>query len=120
MKTLLNRWFIAGCACWLVVQITRRSGHPLPFANNYLTDLVAIPVIANLALWFMRKWIIKSTGYILSAGQTAFICLYLILVFEILLPHFKADYTGDWRDALCYVVGSLFFYTVMNRPLSPK
>ena len=120
MKTLLNPWFVIGCVGWAIVFTLRRSGHPLPLVNGYIDDLFAIPVIANLGLWFQRTLIIKNNYYVLSPWHIAFIVVYVALVFEWLLPHFSNAYTADWADILLYAVGGVFFYWVMNRPVGQK
>ena len=117
MKTLLNPWFIIGCLVWLIVFTARKSGHPIPYFNGSITDAFAIPVIANLGLWFQRVLIIKNNYYVLSPWQITFIVLYVSIVFEGLLPLLSKTYTADWIDVLLYAVGGLFFYMVMNKPL---
>lgn len=118
MKTLLNPWFIAGCVIWAIVITARKLGHPMPpLINGYVDDAFAVPVIANLSLWYMRKIVIRSDYYVLSAWKVAFIVIYLALVFEVFLPLISKKYTGDWIDAGLYVFGGFFFYFVMNRPL---
>ncbi|MDF2431932.1 MAG: hypothetical protein JWP44_1563 [Mucilaginibacter sp.] len=114
MKTLLNPWFIAGCIIWIVVITTRKLGHPLPYVNGYINDAFAVPVIANLGLWFQRVVIIKSNYYVLAPRHVIFIVLYLAIFFEGLLPWLSKNYTADWIDVLLYVIGGLFFYRVMN------
>ena len=120
MRTLLNPWFIAGCIIWAVVMTTRKFHHPIPIFNGYIDDAFAVPVIASLALCFQRVVIIRSDYYVLSAGKVVFIVIYLALVFEVFLPLISKKYTGDWIDAGLYVVGGLFFYWVMNKPIIPK
>src|SRR5580692_2762159 len=113
MKTLLNPWFITGCLTWVIVITTRKLGHPLPYINGYIDDAFAIPVIANLALWFQRVLIIKNNYYILARWHVIFMVIYVSVVFEGLLPLLSKKYTGDWADVLLYIVGGLFFYKVM-------
>ncbi|MGZ3874067.1 MAG: hypothetical protein ACXVJD_14190 [Mucilaginibacter sp.] len=120
MKTLLNKWFIAFCIIWLVVFTTRKLGHPLPFVNGYIDDAIAIPVIANLALWFQRTVIIKNNYYVLSVWHVVFITAYVTLVFEGLLPWLSATYTADWRDVVLYVIGGVFFFGVMNKAVAEE
>ncbi len=117
MKTLFNPWFIAACLGWTIGFALRRSGYPLPLINGYINDLFAIPVIANLGLWFQRSFIIKSSYYVLSPSQVIFIVIYVALIFEGLLPRVSKTYTADWTDVLLYAVGGLFFYLVMNKPV---
>ncbi len=118
MKTLFNRWFIAFILIWLCLFICRKSHYPVPYLNDYLGDALAIPVIANLGLWFKRILIIKNDYYVLSAKQVAFIVIYVSLVFEGLLPLTSKIYTADYKDLLLYVLGGIFFYKIMNKPLA--
>ncbi len=118
MKTLLNPWFIIGCLTWLLVTVTRKLGTPLPVVNGYIDDAFAIPVIANLGLWFQRSFVIKNNYYVLSAKQVVFIVTYVSLVFEGLLPRLSKTFTADWIDVLLYAIGGAFFYWVMNKPVS--
>jgi len=117
MKTLQNKWFIVGCLTWAIVQITRKTGHPLPYINGYFDDAFAIPVIANLGLWFQRVFIIKNNYYVLAPWHVIFIVFYVSLVFEGILPLYSKTYTADLIDILLYITGGLFFYFVMNKPI---
>jgi hypothetical protein len=120
MKTLLNKWFIFGCLIWLVVIILRKAEHPVPVLNGYINDLAAIPVIANLGLWFQRVLIIRNNYYVLSAWQVAFIVIYVSVLFELALPHYSRTYTADWTDVLLYSIGGVFFYKIINKPIMPE
>lgn len=120
MKTLLNRWFIAGCLIWLIVITLRRLGHPIPLVNGYINDAWAIPVIANLGLWFQRSIVICSNYYVLSYRQVIFIVAYVSLLFELLLPYYSKTYTSDWIDVLLYMLGGIFFYKIINKPVMPE
>jgi len=102
---------------WLVVTIMRRTGHPSPVLNGYINDLFAIPVIANFGLWFQRVFVIRNNYYVLSPGQVIFIVVYVSVLFEMALPYYSKIYTADWIDVLLYVVGGIFFYKVINRPI---
>ncbi|HVW98343.1 MAG TPA: hypothetical protein VHA56_20420 [Mucilaginibacter sp.] len=117
MKTLLNKWFIAGCLVWLLIFLSRKTGHPIPYLNGYIDDLFAVPVICNLALFSLRRLIVKSDHYTLSPGHVIFVVVYVTFAFEILLPMLSKTYTADWLDVVLYVIGGVFFYKVMNRPV---
>jgi hypothetical protein len=120
MKTLFNGWFIACCLTWLIVTTARKLGHPPPVINGYINDAAAIPVIANLGLWFQRVFIIKNNYYVLAPRHVIFIVVYVSLIFEGILPIFSKTYTADWIDVLLYAIGGLFFYKMMNKPIMKK
>ena len=117
MKTLLNKWFLGGCLVWVIVTTLRRDGHPLPVLNGYINDLLAIPVIANLGLWFQRVFVIRNDYYVLSPWHVVFIVVYVSVLFELVLPYYSKTYTGDWIDVILYMVGGVFFYKIINRPI---
>ncbi len=117
MKTFFKQWFVGVCLIWLMVTIMRRSGHPLPILNGYIDDLFAIPVIANLGLWFQRVFVIRNDYYVLSPWHVIFIVVYVSVLFELALPHYSKVYTGDWLDVISYAVGGIFFYKVINQPI---
>jgi len=98
----------------------RRSGHPLPVLNGYIDDLLAIPVIANLGLWFQRVFVIRNHYYVLSPWHVVFIVVYVSVLFELILPYYSKTYTGDWLDVILYFAGGLFFYKIINSPISPE
>jgi hypothetical protein len=118
MKTLLNPWFITGCIVWAIVITARKLGHPLPYINGNINDAFAIPVIANLGLWFQRVFIIKNNYYVLAPWHIIFIVGYVSFVFEGWLPLVSNAYTADWIDVLLYIIGGVFFCTVMNKPVT--
>lgn len=98
----------------------RRTGHPLPGVNGYINDMVAIPVIANLGLWFQRVFVIRNNYYVLAPWHVIFIVVYVSVIFEIVLPHYSKMYTADWVDLLLYVAGGIFFYKIINDPFMPN
>lgn len=108
---------MAGFFIWLIALIARKSGHPLPYINGYIGDFFAVPVVANLGLWFQRVFIIKNNYYVLAKWQVFFIFAYISILFEGLLPHLSKIYTADLYDVALYLVGSLFFYLSMNKPI---
>lgn len=121
MKTLLNPWFIFFCGIWAVFYFARMTHHPITLLNGHLTDLLAVPILANLGLWFQRNLVGKRSIYVLKPGHVIFIVIYTSIVFEGLLPKYDpAKFTGDWLDVLLYIFGGIFFLWKMNKPLSEK
>ena len=120
MKTLLNPWFITFCIMWSILYLARITHHPVLYLNGHLGDFMAVPVLANLGLWFQRIFIAKRSTYVLKAGHVIFIVLYLSIAFEWLLPKYHPEiFTGDWIDVLLYIVGGVFFLKLMNKPITP-
>lgn len=98
----------------------RKSGHPVPVLNGYINDFVAIPVIANLGLWFQRMFVIRNNYYVLSRWHIIFIVVYVSILFELALPYYSKRYTADWVDVMLYAAGGIFFYRIENQPIIPE
>lgn len=118
MKTLNNFYFIGFSLIWLTIYSSNFLGHqfywPIQF---YLLDLIAVPILAQLGLWWMR--LIKGNpNELLSIWHVIFIVASLSLVFEIYMPKHQTRYIADVWDILMYFLGGLFFYFVMNKPSS--
>ncbi|MBK0382516.1 hypothetical protein I5M32_06030 [Pedobacter sp. SD-b] len=114
MKTLLNRWLMIFSLIWLIVFICTKQGlyfyWPIQF---YLIDLLAVPIIAQLCLWWMR-FILQKPDHQLSKWNILIIIIALIIVFEIYLPMKNPRYVGDFYDGVMYVLGGFFFLSMMN------
>lgn len=118
MKTLFNPWFLLFSILWAIFYLAKINHKPILLLSGHFTDLLAVPIIANLGLWFQRIFIVKRSTYILKTGHVVFIVIYLSLVFEWLLPmYIPKKFTGDWIDVLLYILGGLFFLKLMNKPL---
>ncbi len=118
MKTLLNPWFLCFCILWAIVYFARATHHPILLLPGHFTDLLAVPVIANLGLWFQRIFTYKRSTYVLKPGHVIFIVTYLSFVFEWLLPkYYPQKFTSDWIDVMLYILGGLFFFWRMNKPI---
>ncbi|HYK76344.1 MAG TPA: hypothetical protein VEV16_05160 [Daejeonella sp.] len=117
MKTLLNNWFIIFCLIWLLVFTGRKLDWTIPIINSYLTDLLAVPVVMQLALAFQRTFVERNENYCFKAGHVIFVVFYISLVFEWLLPRLDAKFTSDGMDILMYILGGLIFWFQINRPI---
>lgn len=114
MKTLTNQYFIVFSLIWfLIFTCTKFEIYfywPIQF---YLIDLIAVPIIGNLSLFFYR-FILKNELATLSNWHIAFIVLALIVVFEWYMPKSNNRYSADMIDVVMYIFGGLFFGLVMN------
>ena len=88
---------------------------PIPWLNGQLTDFIAVPVIAHLALTFTRTVILGDSQYTYPLSYLLFIALYTTVLFELVMPAFSHKYTADMLDAAAYLGGALFYYFVHQR-----
>ena len=118
MKTLTNFYFIGFSLIWLTIYTSNLFGHQFYWLIQfYLLDLIAVPILAQIGLWWMR--LIKGKrNELLSIWHIAFIVLSLSFVFEFYMPKHQTRYTADVWDILMYFLGGFFFYFVMNKPIT--
>ncbi|QNL52168.1 hypothetical protein H8S90_11645 [Olivibacter sp. SDN3] len=120
MRTLLHPLFLIGCVTWITVRMLRGAQTLPEFINNYLTDVLAIPVIGTVLLTFMRTSVIHSNSYFFPMFYVYFMVVYTALVFEGLLPLFSDRYTADLFDILAYIIGGYLFQLFINKPLTKR
>ncbi|WP_126245241.1 hypothetical protein [Chitinophaga rhizosphaerae] len=107
---------LIGCAgAWACIHFFRGVGHPLPFLNGYLTDFLAIPAMAHLALLIIRRSVARDPGFVFPFGWVLFVAAYVSLVMEALAPAFSPRYTGDWGDVAAYFAGGFCYQLWMKR-----
>lgn len=107
---------LMGVLCWALIHITRHYHHPIPILNDYLTDVLAVPVIAQICLWITRRFIVRDAAYVYPRWYFLFIAAYLSIVFEVIMPHLSPAYTADIGDVGAYFVGAaLCMYRTPNR-----
>lgn len=107
---------LIGCAtAWAFIHFFRGIGHPLPFLNSYLTDFLAVPAMAHLALLIIRRAVARDPGFVFPFGWVLFVAAYVSLVMEALAPAFSPRYTGDWGDVAAYFAGGVCYQWWMKR-----
>ncbi len=119
MQTLKNYWFITFSLIWAVIFTLTKLQIYLPkLAQFYLLDLIAVPVLANLGLCFLR-FIMQNNRLLLKIWQLLFIVISTSIFFEVLMPIYKPyRYTADIFDIICYCFGGIFYWNVMNKKIS--
>lgn len=96
-----------------IVYLLQRLAYPLPsFINNYLNDLLAIPLTCWIILIVIRKF--KQSNFILTPLMIVMITLYFSVYFEWYLPQDNERYTGDYLDILCYSSGGIIYFLLQK------
>ena len=96
------------------IYVLQKMNIPLPvFFNNYLNDLLVIPITCWLVLIIIRKW--KSPNFKVKGSYILSISLYFSVYFEYYLPKYENRYTGDWIDVICYFTGGFIFYLLQKK-----
>jgi len=108
----ISAWFILGLIIWAAVVVLRRNSKVIPFVNDHLTDLYAVPMFSYMVTKIMNHtyypdWRPSLTDLLSFA-------LNLTIVFEILFPMFSESYTSDYRDVVCYFTGALIYFLFLK------
>lgn len=113
MKVLQHIIFIGMILIGSCIYIIQQFGVHLPlFINNYLNDILSIPIALCIILAIVRTW--RSNSYQLSIAMIAAVVLYFSVYFEYYLPQHNPRYTADIFDIGCYVLGGGIFYFIQK------
>jgi len=101
----------------LTIYMAQKLMFPLPlFANNYLNDLLCMPIVLKLCQYAIR--FIKKDKHIVIPIKISFTLTVLYAIyFELLLPKFTNRYTADFIDVILYFIGLLFYIWIENMPI---
>ena len=108
--TNIRRWYFLIFSVIAILVYGAQQFHVIlpEFVNNYLNDLLCIPIVLKISQYAVR--FIKKDQHLLIPIQvcTALTILY-VLYFEYLLPRSNDRYTADAIDVLLYFAGLFFF-----------
>lgn len=84
--------------------------------DNYLDDILLLPIVLGTALFIQRKWIAKQHQFVFNKVIIAAAWLYFCVMFEMVIPPLHKGFTADWLDCIAYGLGTCYFYVFMNKP----
>lgn len=101
----------------LLVYIAQQFSFPLPpLINNYLNDLLCLPIVLKIC-----KYVVQFINSDKQVNIPIKISLTLTIVysiyFEVVLPTVNSRYTGDLIDVVLYFLGFLFFLWIEKSEL---
>ncbi|HWV67023.1 MAG TPA: hypothetical protein VN105_14300 [Chitinophaga sp.] len=115
MKRLFDPLFLTYCGLWGMIRLFRYIHLPVPLLNGYLTDFIAVPAMAHVALTFTRRYIVRNEYYTYPLYYLLFMAFYMAVVFEWVMPRVSTVYTSDVWDVAVYFGGALFYYYVHRK-----
>jgi len=118
MSILSSKYFICSIGLYGIIQLMRLN-EVLPggLINSYGADLVCMPVVLSLSLFFVRK-VKKDNQIILTIPMILFMVALWSVYFELYLPSRSPMYTSDPVDAIVYFVGGASFYVWQKKTQS--
>lgn len=116
MNVLKSPVFIICCLLFALHQLLQRGLHiSLPLIDNYLDNLLAMPIILTFLLVERRILFRRGKGYRLSAMDVVMATVYIVIIAEVIFPLFSDSFVTDWWDVIFYALGSLIYWFTINR-----
>lgn len=116
MNVLKSPVFIICCLLFALHQLLQKGlDISLPLIDQYLDNLLAMPIILTFLLVERRILFRRGKGYRLSALDVVMATVYIVIISEIVFPLFSDSFVTDWRDVIFYVLGSLIYWFTINR-----
>lgn len=121
MSVFKNPYFLIACVLFWANQFLEKVMKVfIPYVHAYLDDLLAMPVILGITLQVF-KWIHPlREDFVFNKTQVVVGWLYFSFLFEFLLPRWSSIYTADILDILCYGLGAITFYKLINLKRQPE
>lgn len=115
MDVLKSPVFIISCLLFVLHQFLQKGlGISMPFIDEYLDNLLAMPIILTLLLVERRVLFKRGKNYRLPVLDVVIATFYISLITEVLFPLLSDRFTGDWWDLFFYATGSLVFMLTIN------
>lgn len=115
MKILKSPVFIICALLFVIHQVLQKwLDINFPLVDNYFDNLLAMPIILSLLLVERQYLFKKGKTYRLSGLDVVIATIFIIVISEIVFPLLSEKFTTDWWDVVCFIAGSLLFYTTIN------
>lgn len=106
----VDPFFLFYCGSWILIRLTRTNGMPIPYVNNWLTDLVFVPLLAHVSFVVGNTILNQKTPLRYPLYQILIIAAFVSIVFEVVMPKYTSYNTADPLDAVAYFTGGLGYY----------
>lgn len=112
MDVLKNPAWLVPAVLFLLHQLAQYGlGWSVPLADSFLDPLLCFPILLGLLL-IERRWLfdVQRLGWFETATAT----VVLAVIFEVVFPWLKRDFTADPLDLIAYALGAVYFYFLIN------
>lgn len=117
MRTLAHPVFIVCITLFCLNQWLEHQQVYFKPLNNYLDDVLCMPVVLTFALTAERLYF-RNPAFVFAPAYSVVAVVSFSICFELVLPSFSAAYTSDILDVLFYSLGAILFCFTINRPLA--
>lgn len=112
LKYIKRFYFPSFVGVAMLVYAAQHLSFSLPsLINNYLNDLLCMPIVLKVCQYAVRQ--IKNDKSLQIPIKIAVtLTLLYALYFELILPKFNDRYTADSIDVCLYILGFVFFFWI--------
>lgn len=115
MIKLIDPYWLLCVAVFSLHQIFQKGlGIHFYWADNYLDNLLCMPIFLGMILWERRFIFTKNKTYKFTLFEIIIITTLLSVLFEEGFPRWSSDFTKDPVDYVFYFVGALLFYMLSD------
>lgn len=116
LKPMFSAVFVTCCVLFLAHQLTQRVlDVRIGFADNYLDNFLATPILLTLLLVERRMLFRFGSNYRLSTVEIILATAFIAAAGELLFPKLSPEFTSDWVDVVFYSLGSVLFAVTLNK-----
>jgi hypothetical protein len=120
-QMLIRPWFIGMLTLVLIHQIVQKAlGLNIPIVDSFLDPLLFMPILFHLILWEQRFLFGKGNSYVLSWKKMITVLIFISVFCEYFFPRWNDNFTMDYWDIICYIIGTLFFGLFLNISLKTR
>jgi hypothetical protein len=113
MEALKSPLFITSCILFIVHQLLQHVFKiNIPLADEYLDNLLAMPIILPLLLVERRYLFKRGSTYRLPLLESILATIYVSLISELLFPLLSSRFTFDWLDFVFFFAGAGVYLVV--------
>ncbi len=113
MEALKSPLFIFSTILFLLHQVTQHVLKiKISFADSYLDNVVAMPIILTLLQAERRYLFNRSASYRLTTLEVVLATIYVSVLSEVLFPFLSDRFSFDWFDFVFFFAGAALFLII--------
>jgi hypothetical protein len=99
--------------------LLKKLGIYYPLFSDFAADLICIPLSLLFIEWFSSK--ISNRNLEIGILHVFVAILYFTIVFEFWMPSISKNYTADYWDIVCYLIGGIIYWILFsNKKISTE
>ncbi len=109
-RLFISPVFLIAVIGYAYVRLGRIGWFYVPqMLNDYLADLVCLPIILTCCLAGVRM-MKEIPNYQLNWFMVLGMTIFYAVLFEWILPQQSSNHTADWGDVIAYFIGASCYY----------